>query len=234
MNWKSMLFESDPNAAAPEEKPSKVASTPTPTGIPSLAGIPGLSTVLAPAQVVFSQRPTPGSVTLQATPNADQTANFLGKLRDKLATAAASGLLNSFVSTMESLVDAIPEEGNRFRAAVKVLSKQSGVTPEQLTDAYNSLIALLEAESTKFHTAVESQKAAEVDARDQQVQSLNSQIEGLMKQRDEIATAIVEAKTKLGQAATSFEGAVASLQAEVGDSLQKLRIYFPATSVAKK
>jgi predicted nucleic acid-binding Zn-ribbon protein len=99
----------------------------------------------------------------------------------------------------------------------------------------------LENEATSFKGVVEQQKANDVGSREKQVQQINAAIEaknkeiqGLMEQRDGIATDIIAAKTKLGAAEASFEGAISSLQAEVSDSLQKLRIYFPTTSTAKK
>jgi predicted nucleic acid-binding Zn-ribbon protein len=114
-------------------------------------------------------------------------------------------------------------------------------SPDKLIEAFNSLLTVLDNEAKKFQSSVAAQKTNEVDAREGQVQQINAQIENknkeiqsLMEQRDGIATDIVTAKKKLGAISASFEGAVASLQSEVGDSLQKLRIYFPATSAAAK
>lgn len=231
---KHLVIEEDPNAAQPE--PTPVAQSQRASGIPGIPGIPGLPSTPAPALPVTFPTAIPNG-----TSDANLTATFVGKLREKFGTAPSAALLTQFTSTLESLAEAIPEEGSRFRAALKVLAKQNGVTSDQLTDAFNGLLSVLDSEAGKFSALVDKQKSQEVDARDTQVQQINAQIEGknkeieaLMSQRDGIAMDIVAAKTKLGAATASFEGAVSSLKAEVGDSLQKMRIYFPTTVTAAK
>lgn len=235
-----LVLEEDPNTPPPSNPAQVVPIVPVKaSGIPGIPGIPGVS---MPSQPIANV-PTTTSMPIGTNVSADAnlTATYVGKLREKFGTSVFNSILTQFSSTMESLSEAIPEEGNRFRASLKVLGKQSGVSPEQLTEAYNSLLAVLDTEATKFKGSVEKQRSSEVDAREQQVQSINSQIEAknkeiqtLMGQRDGIATDIVEAKTKLGAIVVSFEGAVTALHSEVSDSIQKLRIYFPATSTAKK
>ena len=232
---KHLVVEEDPNAPP---KPEPVAAAPArqPQNIPGIPGIPGIPSV-SPAPVAVFPVPvtTPGT----APADANLTANFAEKLRGKYATSPFADLLTRFHSSLETLHDFIPEEGNRFRASLKQVP---GATPEQLTQAYDSLNAILDAEYTKFKGVMDKQKAQEVDTREAQVQQINDaiaaknkEIEAMMTQRDGIAGDILSAKQKLNGALTSFEGAVSSLHAEVGDSLQKLRIYFPtATTTAKK
>lgn len=231
MSIKSMfhdaIFEDTPETEQPNTTPQAPVQR-APRGIP---GIPS-TVVAAPASTISIP---------SGSADVNLSADYVEKLRAKFVATSTYALLTQFTATLESLSEAIPEEGSRFRAALKVLAKQTGVTVGQLTEAYNSLLTVLETESGKFQKSVEQRKVNELDARDQQVQSINQQIEGknkeiqvLMEQRDGIAVDIVSAKTKLGAATASFEGAVSSLQAEVGDSLQKLRIYFPAVTATKK
>ena len=228
------VFEENPQQSTPPsvEQPQHSQHPQKTTGIP---GIPGISIPAQPSASVPSILPS----TVQGTADANLTATFVGKLREKFTAAASAGVLSQFTSTLEALTEDTPEEGKRFRMAVKVTK----LTPDQLTEAYNSLLDVLETETSKFKTSVDHQKVTEVDKRDQQVQQINAQIEDLNKQieslssqRDGILTDIVAAKTHLAAATVSFEGAVSSLQAEVNDSLQKLRIYLPAAiaSTAKK
>lgn len=212
-----------------------------PAGIPGIT-IPGLSTA-APSTPATSFTPaftSPAAsapVTVTADPNLAQ--QMRDKLREKFAASPYSGILTQFAATLESLAEAIPEEGNRFRAAMKVLAKQTNLTPEQLTAAYESLLQVLDGEAGKFQQSVGQMQAKEVEAREQQVQQINQSIEsknkeiqGLMQQRDQIATDIIGAKQTIGAKVASFDGAVNSLKAEVNDTLQRLRIFFPQSTAA--
>jgi archaellum component FlaC len=233
-NLKHLVVEEDPNATQPEPTPvAQPKHQQTAAGIPGLAGIPGFSSAPPTQQTTTSILPS----STQGTADANLTATFVGKLREKFATSAFAGLLTQFTSTLEALTEDTPEEGKRFRMAIKVTK----LTPDQLVEAYNSLLSVLDQEAGKFKARVDQQTVAEVDARDQQAKQIDSQIEGLNKQiealaqqRDGILTDKVAAKSKLAAASVSFEGAVNSLQAEVNDSLQKLRIYLPATATAAK
>ena len=224
------VLEEDSNA--PQEAPVEPAQRKTgiPSGIPGITGIPGLTSTPVPAAPSMLS-----TITISA--DANLTTGFVAKLREKFTASAFAGVLMQFSSTLEALTEDTPEEGKRFRMAIKVTK----LSPEQLGEAYNSLLAVLDTEYTKFKGSVEQQKVREVDARhmqaesiNQQIESKNKEIEQLMTQRDGINTDIVAAKTKLSAATVSFEGAVTSLQAEVNDSLQKLRIYLPSAASAKK
>lgn len=230
---KHLVVEDDLNVVkeAPAQPTKSVAGI---TGIPGIPGISGIQPTQQPIQTATAVH-VDGNV--QVAPDDNLTQTYVGKLREKFATSPYNATLNQFMTTMESLSEDLPQEGSRFRAALKVMQS----TPDKLIEAFNSLLTVLDTEAKKFQSSVTAQKTNEVDAREGQVQQINAQIENknkeiqsLMEQRDGIATDIVTAKKKLGAISASFEGAVASLQSEVGDSLQKLRIYFPATSAAAK
>ena len=234
-----VVEEDNKDEKAPESNPVPPTTQPTRTsnipGIPGLAGIPGLSSTpaAAPVQQVPTFTPT-GPVTVTA--DANLAGQMAAKLREKFAGSPYNAILNQFSTTLAGLTEDIPEEGRRFRAALKL---QSNVTSDQLVAAYQSLIDVLEQEAAGFQQKVGQMQSKEVDAREQQVQQINAQIEGkskeiqgLMAQRDQIGNDIVGAKQTIGSKVASFEGAVSSLRSEVNDSIQKLRIYFPTAAAA--
>jgi hypothetical protein len=232
-----VVEEDDSEKQTPESSVPVPQQQRTTTGIPAgIPGIPGIPTYAAP-QVTPLPVASSTPVTVTADPNL--SGQMAAKLREKFAASPYSGILSQFSSTLESLSEAIPEEGNRFRAAMKVLAKQTNLTPEQLAAAYQSLIDVLETETGKFQQAAGQMQAKEVDAREQNVQQINAAIEtknkeiqGLMQQRDQIAMDIIGAKQTIGAKAASFEGAVNSLKAEINDTLQRLRIFFPQATAA--
>src|SRR4051812_37300673 len=122
MSWKSLFVEEDSHAANaphteahPEEKPS----APLKSSIPGIPAIPGISiSTAAPSSTL--------PVGLTGTPGIDpqMAISFIEKLRSKYAASPFASLLESFHNTFVNLTDAIPEEGSRFRTAIKL---QTGV-----------------------------------------------------------------------------------------------------------
>jgi hypothetical protein len=235
---KHLVVEEDPNEQKTETATPAAATphTTTPTGIPGLAGISGLSSAPAPS----APSPVQFQATAPVTADANLASQMAAKLREKFTASPYNAILSNFASTLTGLAEDIPEEGRRFRAALKL---QSNVTVEQLTAAYQSLNEVLESEVGKFQQSVGQLQTKEVTTREQQVQQIdttiqtkNKEIADLMSQRDQINNDIIAAKQNIGAKVASFEGAVASLKSEVRDSIQKLAIYFPspAASAAKK
>ena len=150
---KHLVVEDDPNApqsepaAQPQPQPTQQTTRPSAVpGIPGLAGIPGLSaSAPAPVQAAPVFHPTGAA----PAPDANLTQTYVGKLREKFASSPYSATLNQFNSTMESLAEDLPQEGSRFRAALKVMQS----TPDKLTDAFNSLNGVLETEAGKFQSS---------------------------------------------------------------------------------
>ena len=230
---KSLFVVEDPHAPHTEEAPAP----PTAKAKTTLSGIPGIPGIPV-------SQPSAPTVSAVGVIDPTQANTFTEKLRGKFLTSPFASIIEQLRTTVEGLSEDIPSEGNRYRAAFKLLKSQAGVDIAKLTEAYKSLIGILDAEATKFGKALEAQKATEVDSRESQVNSINAQIEQknneigqLMNQRDEIATAIVDQKTKLGAAQASFEGAQTTLRSEINDQLTKLTIYdpaaHPATTVTK-
>lgn len=207
-----LVFEHDSSA-------DQAQPTAAPTKTVPLSSVTSASTVRAV--------PTSG-VTGAADPK--QQSDFVTTLRNKLASSPASATISQFFTIAESLSEAIPDEGGRFRAALKTLVKTANVTQPQLSDAFNSMLNLLELEHGKFAKVIETQTAKEVTARQSSITSINDQIEQLSKQRDQLTTELMSQQTQIAGMQTSFELAVGVVSAEVNDSLNKLRIYSPTTT----
>ena len=214
---KSLFVVEDPHATKPAEAevhPSTPAPQKTTGGsvIPGIPNIPGVtSSGQQPTPVLTSQVPV-------GTIDPAQTTSFLEGLRSKFSSSPFSAIIEQFRTTVDGLAEDIPQEGNRFRTALKLLKSQAGVDSTKLVEAYKSLVGILDSEAAKFGKAIEGKKVTEIDSRDGQVKSINAQIDQknteiaqLMNQRDEIASAIVEQKTKLGAAQASTKNAFAQL-----------------------
>ena len=107
-------------------------------------------------------------------------------------------------------------------------------TPQQLIEAFQSLITVIEGEDKHFNEVMEHQRQVEVQTREEnitringQIETANNQIKDLMTQRDTIAVEVVAMKTKLDTAENSFDGAAKSLESGIQDTLRKLSIYIP-------
>jgi hypothetical protein len=166
---------------------------------------------------------------------------FIEKLKGKYSSSPHNPIVEQFAATIESLQEFIPEEGNRFRAALKQLQKTQGFDSTALSGAYQSLIGVLQAEATKFGQIISAQREQEISNREKGVSALQQQIElknkeiaDLMTQRDTVAGEIVVQKTKLDTAENTFEGAVNTLRGSIEDQLRKIQLYIPATTTPKQ
>jgi hypothetical protein len=209
------LFEKDPNATEKHD-----STTPTPVAT-SAAPIP------AATPVPVTAAPIPAGAI-----DPTRVEKFVTSLRGKLAASPTSATIASFFTIAESLAEAIPDEGGRFRAALKTLAKTQNITQQQLADAFTTLIGVLDGEVNKTASAIQEKTAKEVTARENSIDGINKQIEDLSKQRDQLATAVIEQRNEIGLAQSSFATAVSTLKAEINDSLNKLRIYSPITAPA--
>lgn len=210
MNLKSFLFDDSPPVAA--KLPTPVQPLPA-------------SSVL--------QIPT--GIETHSAVDADMTTTFVNMLRSKYSESPFDAVIQQFHSTIEALSDSIPEEGNRFRAALKVLG--FSMTPDKIVAAYQSYSAVLDAAQVKFKAAMQLQATNEVSTREAKLQAINQQIDAknaelkaMMDQRDNVATEKMVAENKINTAQTSFESALRVLHLELSDRLNKLKVYLPAVT----
>ncbi len=171
-----------------------------------------------------------------ATPGVDSNllSNCVGKIQAAYSKSSTAALVIQFTETLETLKESITEEGNRFRTAAKLVH----TTPQQLADAYHSLIGVIDGEDKHFSEIIEGQRTVEIKQRETSVTSINSEIEAannqiqaLMLKRDTITGEIVALRNKLDTAKNSFDGAAQSLRTGIEDSIRKVSIYLttPAT-----
>jgi len=212
------------------ELPEKPVSTQTPTSTPEPAASTSLNFALS--QSVPYNSPVSSGVS-----DPTLAENFGKKIQAAYSSSPNYNQIVQFNENLSSLKDDIPEEGSRFRAALKVLH----VTPQQMVDAYQSLIGVIVNEDKRFSQAIEQQRENEIGSREQKVKEINSQIEAaqnqikdLMSQRDTIATESVSFKTKYDTAETTFDGAAKSLEMGIQDILRKFNIYTQTASTSTK
>ena len=94
----------------------------------------------APAPRVAVVTTTPGTNITTPPVDGQRATTIIEALRAKLASAPTSATITQFQTIAESLSDAIPEEGARFRATLKTLSKTANVSQVQVTEAYAALL----------------------------------------------------------------------------------------------
>jgi hypothetical protein len=192
-------------------EPEDEASSATPT-TPKPSGKPTASTGAAPA-------PIPQHINLNVIPDGDKRKGFVDLIHGKINTSPHAAVVKGFLDTVESLADAIPDDGGRYRAAMKLLGKTQNLTPTMLRTAHEASNEIINGEVTKFSSMVQQATTT----RNNTMADLEKQIADLTAKRDSLIKQS-EAETVLS---VSFAQAVEQVQAETRDALQKLRIYFP-------
>lgn len=187
-------------------------------------------------------QPTPTTPQVQArsavapTPIANgavdpnRVTDFVTRFRAKLAQSPNASPIQAFLTIAESLTDAIPDEGGRFRAALKTLAKTQNISQQQLAAAFNAMLGVIDTEHGKYVNVIKAQTDKEVTTRETSIAGINDQIEQLSKQRDQLSTAVIEQRAEIGVMQTSLDTATQQVVAEINDSLNKLRIYSPTTA----
>lgn len=226
MGWHEALttFVSKNIVELGTKEPHHAADVPV-TVTPAIPGIPGITRI--PTSVAVPEAATPPIGVIDPALN----SSFIEKLRTKFSNSPLYPVTVSFNKLLGTLQEFIPEEGQRFRAALKQLE---GVDADKLREAYASFSVVLDTETNSFGKALAQRKEAEVTAREQSVEQINAQIKVLMDKRDGIAGEIVQARTKMSAADSSFQGAIVTLRYEIEDTVRKLNIYVPAVSSANK
>jgi len=215
-----------------EFKEEKTVSTPAP--INGMAGIPGVS--YAPAGV---KETAVTSTVTQASHSPELLNTFTEKLKSKVLSAPTAEVYQHFTSMLESLKEFNPDEGQRIKAAVKLLVGQ-GVDYGSITASHRNILSDLGIEAAKFADALNTQRKTDVDGQESCVSDFTSKIAALEHQiqeyttsRDKIISSIADAKNKLAVAESSFQAAVSGMRSTVEDGLRKLNTYIAPTVSTK-
>lgn len=236
------------SSAEQQEEPEQVKTKPEVTKpantVQIKTGIPGLPHTWpsAPASNAGGTNwPTPTNTVVQnntVTPiDSNLLDSFLGMLREKFATNVSSNLLEMFASNLEAILETNPEEGNRYRAAFRILEKQLVkqkivLTPGTLISSLQGQLLILETETAIFRDQVAKQKATEVETREQQIVEIQKEIDALNLKSTTLTEESLAAQSKLNSITVSFDTALATLQQEIGDQTNKMKIYLPIAVAA--
>jgi hypothetical protein len=213
MNWKSILFDDNPSSqTAPPAKPTGPVSQ-------SSAPVPQITSSLPVAAI---------------NADAPASAGFVDILRTHFPESPFHPQIQEFTEVLESLADSIPEEGGRFRAALKVVEKRAKITVDQLTGAYQSYSAILDQQAQKFKASLDQFQSSEITGREEQIKQINSQIEAknleikaLMDSRDGIAVDKMNAQNKMTSTQLGFDASITILTNEINDRVNKIKLYLP-------
>jgi chromosome segregation ATPase len=172
-----------------------VEDDPVPTNLPPVASAPSAG---------FSPPVTPLPPSAMALdPEKAKQLDAAASAQLSSSVEKASGSYAEFLANMEVLAEAVPDEGQRLRAAVKMLGKK-GVTIARLLNDVDACLGALEEENRTFKLATQDQidqkvgskrKAVEqlkasMDAKQAQISALQAEIAALNGQRSTAAADI--------------------------------------------
>jgi hypothetical protein len=122
----------------------------------------------------------------------------LAKLEQRLQGACPPAYVQ-FMEQYETLKDVIPDEGTRFKAALKT----SHTTPDQIVAALDQLLASMDTAHTDFTHSFETSKAKKLGEAEQSIKATDELIKSSEEQIKAIEEKIVSYRTKR---ATDAEG----------------------------
>jgi hypothetical protein len=151
------------------------ASAPPPMGrISTVTPFPTIPTAPVPQSLV--------------APDPQATAKLEGML-----TAALPPVYTAFMKQYEQLQDVIPNDGMRFKAALKT----SGATPEQLATAVDQLLQTMQNAAAEFDKGFEANKANKLGQSQASIKATEDLIVSKEQQRKAIDEEILSLRNRL-------------------------------------
>ncbi len=120
------------------------------------------------------------------------------------AMERTAGSYAEFSSNMEVLAEAIPDEGLRLRAAVKMLGKK-GVTVAKILSDVDACLGALESENRTFRAATQEQIDQRVGSKRKAVEQLKADIAAKQSQIAALQSDIASLQGRLGTAASEIK-----------------------------
>lgn len=185
-----------------------------------------------PVPVPQSVAPPPQRV---SKPEVDQEARK--RLEASITKAAPPGYVE-IMDTVATLADSIPDEGARFRAALKLAAKR-GHSLDDLLGDMDKCIGVLEGKKRQFEEETSHQMEAKVVARQKAISGLDEQIRAkqdqmtalqrevseLSEQRGTEAAAITSETANITAVRESFSAAYEVVYAQLQERRQKVSTY---------
>ncbi|MFA5070630.1 MAG: hypothetical protein WC528_05120 [Patescibacteria group bacterium] len=110
---------------------------------------------------------------------------FTAEIEEQLRTVPTPKGFDMFLGALENLTQFIPDEGNRFKAAM-VTAAASGLTPAQIVEALEAQLAALEKILATFQSDLETEANESIAERESQLKTLATQIGDLQRQLADI------------------------------------------------
>lgn len=124
-----------------------------------------------------------GQAAAKATTVAGPTGvdpEFTAEIEEQLKTVPAPKGFDVFLGALDNLKKFIPDEGNRFKAAME-MTASSGLTPKQIIETLRSQLKALEQIMANFQRELQEEAEASTAEREQQLKGLAAQIEDLQR-----------------------------------------------------
>lgn len=148
---------------------------------------------------------------------------------DQLADAiSAKGKSYDVFTGMLNDLSVIPDEKQRFEAALKALARTSGMSVDELIHALDAKAETLKAESDEFSGVLEDKHktiqglTAEITAIDQKIAEIEAEKQRLLGEKKGIEANQQELQEKASKAETDFGNAIKKIQAELREARAKI------------
>jgi outer membrane murein-binding lipoprotein Lpp len=119
------------------------------------------------------------------------------------------------------LMDVLPDEKTRFRAAVKQAAAQSGFDPASIATAFDQLKTDLSKTADNFSASVDHAIAEGVDAKNKQAESLTTQVQSLQAQIAQLKEDAFATQQKIEAGKHRFDTALQTRQQELATEAAK-------------
>jgi uncharacterized phage infection (PIP) family protein YhgE len=106
---------------------------------------------------------------------------FTTEIEEQLKAVPAPKGFDVFLGALESLNKFVPDEGNRFKAAME-MTASSGLTSKQISETLRSRLQTLQQILASFQKELKEEAEASTAEREQQLKGLAAQIEDLQSQ----------------------------------------------------
>jgi plastocyanin len=209
VNWKTLLFEEEPQTKTGEQPESQTESQ---------------APQAAPAPVM------PQHVTTMAgaTVGSDEMVSMCQAILHDAVVKVGQCPYTEFSEALDSLAADMPDEALRFRAAMKVLK----FDPAEIVASAGTVTAAIETQKSEKIAIVDKKWDREVTINEKRFKQLEDDIvamgvkmQEMQKEKSELAGTIAVAKSKLTDVRGTMEQAYTNAQAAIGMFIQKLQTY---------
>jgi hypothetical protein len=104
----------------------------------------------------------------------------------------------------DALDGVIPDQTQRFKAAIGQAQKLEGVTPDQVLQTFDSLSAALDRDAQGFQQIAANVESREITARQTKITDLSNQVSNLNAQIAQLSSELTDQQTKHSSTVTQY------------------------------